>query len=160
VTSGYLGTGPGLEGRRRHRTDTEEHLGVVQPAELSALAVVGTGVQHIEIEDIGDTRLGVAAEVEVPEVEPVDGVVGYQSDLDGLAGGHDHLGTLVVRAVGGFADHSDVETGVVEPVTVMSTTGRPLEVTVALTGWVASTLFSVRTVKKNRTPTMMTGTAV
>ena len=42
----------------------------------------------------------------------------------------------------------------------MSTTGCPLEVRVALTGWMASTLFSVRTVKKKRKPTMMTGITV
>ena len=42
----------------------------------------------------------------------------------------------------------------------MSTTGLPVEVTVALTGWMASTLFSVSTVKTNRTATMMIGITV
>ncbi len=42
----------------------------------------------------------------------------------------------------------------------MSTTGVPVEVTVALTGWVASTLFSVMTVKANNTATMRMGTKV
>ena len=42
----------------------------------------------------------------------------------------------------------------------MSTTGFPVEVTVALTGWMASTLFSVSTVKKNRNATMITGITV
>ena len=42
----------------------------------------------------------------------------------------------------------------------MSTTGLPVDVTRALTGWVASTLFSVMTVKAKSTATMRIGTTV
>ena len=59
-------------GRQRH--DVEEHERVVQPAQLGALGPVDAAVLHGQVEDVGDSGLGVAAEVELGHVEAVDDV--------------------------------------------------------------------------------------
>src|ERR1700733_10501888 len=57
------GAQPGGVGGRRHRAHIEEHQGVVQPAQLCALAAVDAVVQDVEIEARPIAGAGVAAEV-------------------------------------------------------------------------------------------------
>ena len=82
----------------------EEHLGVVETAELRALGPVDTDVLHGEIEGVQDPGLGVAAEVELGHVEAVDRILGAQVDADGLTGGDHQAGAVAV--VGGGTAHS------------------------------------------------------
>ena len=49
----HLGAGPQVEGDGAHRPHAEQHLRVVEPADLGALPVVGARVQDVEVEEVG-----------------------------------------------------------------------------------------------------------
>ena len=84
------------------RAHIEEHEGVVEPAQLGALAPVDAVVEHVEVEAGPVAGAGVAAEVELGDVEAVQHVVGAEVDARRLSGRHDHGG-----GVGGLADDLD-----------------------------------------------------
>src|SRR5271154_5631553 len=84
------GAEPGRVRSRRHGAHIEEHQGVVQTAQLCALAAVDAVVQDVEVEAGPVAGAGVAAEVELGDVEAVQHVVGAQVDARRLPGRHHH----------------------------------------------------------------------
>src|SRR5271168_3739175 len=72
---GAGGSEPDAVRRGGHRAHVEEHDGVIQPAQLGALAPVDAVVQHVQVEAGPVTGAGVAAEVELRHVEAVQHVV-------------------------------------------------------------------------------------
>src|ERR1700722_11845028 len=92
----------------RHCLHVEEHEGVIEATELRALASEVAAVQRVEVEARRVARAGVAAEVELGNIEAMEDVEGLEVDLH-LGPGRDHHG----RVLGGLADHID-PTGVGE----------------------------------------------
>src|SRR5665213_1609280 len=93
-----LGRGqPLLELSRSYDLHTEAHLRVVQTAVLRALARVGADGRRGEVELVGDSGLGITAEVELWDIKAVDGVSRGEHDANGLALGKQEAGVLVTR---------------------------------------------------------------
>ena len=80
--------------------DPEDHVRVLEAAELGALAVVQPDLVEGEVELVVGARDGLALEQRLGHVEGVDHVGRDELDPDRLADRHDHLGD----AVGGAED--------------------------------------------------------
>ena len=101
---GRLAVEPGLVLVERHDPDAREHVGVVAPAQLGALALVGAGLRGLEpgLVDVAGDGVHLAAERGDPP--RVGDVVGGDVERDGHADRHDHLlvGEDVLVALRGY----------------------------------------------------------